>query len=518
MPATGDIDGRIARHVRTLLLITALLYAVLFVYVAYTRILYPQEIKWMEGGILDQVLRVLEGRHIYAEPSWQFASYLYTPLYYYLSAAVSFFSGENFVAMRLVSTASSLLTALLIGLIVHREAGSRTAAWIAGCAFLAATRFTDFYLDAGRADPLFLALALSYVWFARYHLTLAGQLTAAVLGTLALLTKQTAVIACVPIALFMFASMRGGIRYIVPVTGVTLASLALLTLYISSDGWFAYYAFELPSEHRYQWEIFPRLLYSQFLTNYAGVILLAIAAVALAPADWWRRQTFASLLFLTLAAAAFLPYMHTGSAPNVLLPLQAGCAILLGISLAKLEQHRGYVIALVVAWLQFAAFFYLPADTLPNRINENRAKQLVACMAAFPKPVLNTRTGFLWRQAGTEPAIHEPAAADIFRTGASEENAAMRAALAERVQSQYYSALFLGPQLRTELEPLLLDSYQYAGFNFTTELPGGDFNGYMAAFVFLSNEFVAEYGLPDRPVCEMPGFDGTSASRLQPDE
>ena len=56
--------------------------ALLYLYAAGHRLLFPHEIRWMEGGILDQVLRIRSGEALYGEPSWEFATYIYTPFYY----------------------------------------------------------------------------------------------------------------------------------------------------------------------------------------------------------------------------------------------------------------------------------------------------------------------------------------------------------------------------------------------------------------------------------------------------
>ena len=45
------------------------------------RLSYPLDLEWMEGGVLTHALRLSRGQPLYAEPSVDFVSFLYTPLY-----------------------------------------------------------------------------------------------------------------------------------------------------------------------------------------------------------------------------------------------------------------------------------------------------------------------------------------------------------------------------------------------------------------------------------------------------
>lgn len=118
-------------------------------------------------------------------------------------------------------------------------------------------------------------------------------------------------------------------------------------------------------------------------------------------------------------------------------------------------------------------------------------------MAAFDGPVLNTRTGYLWQAAGKEMSIHEPAVADIFRTGPSPENAAMRAAFVERVAAQYYDAIFFGPQMVFELGDELEGHYASVGCNFTPLSAGEPGKGYMLSRAYVANRWLEGLTLPE---------------------
>jgi hypothetical protein len=54
-----------------------------------SRLSYPLDLEWMEGGILTHALRLARGQPLYAEPSVDFVSFLYTPLYPAVLGALS---------------------------------------------------------------------------------------------------------------------------------------------------------------------------------------------------------------------------------------------------------------------------------------------------------------------------------------------------------------------------------------------------------------------------------------------
>src|SRR5688572_21865114 len=67
------------------------------------RLLFPYDLEWMEGGMLNHALRLAEGQPIYAPPSIDFVPYLYTPLYPALLAWLGKVFGLTYQLGRAVS-------------------------------------------------------------------------------------------------------------------------------------------------------------------------------------------------------------------------------------------------------------------------------------------------------------------------------------------------------------------------------------------------------------------------------
>ena len=121
-----------------------------FLFVVVQRVGYPYELEWMEGSLVDHTSRILRGQDIYTEPGIEHISYLYTPLYYYVSAVMAWFTGIGYLPLRLVALLASLGCAALVGLMVWRETRARSPALVAGGFFLAGFWVVDGWYDLAR--------------------------------------------------------------------------------------------------------------------------------------------------------------------------------------------------------------------------------------------------------------------------------------------------------------------------------------------------------------------------------
>src|SRR4029450_9202057 len=67
----------------------------------------PFDLEWMEGAMVDHVRFLLSHGTLYVPPSLEFVPFVYNPFYYVVSACVSLFTGDGYVALRLVSIVAS---------------------------------------------------------------------------------------------------------------------------------------------------------------------------------------------------------------------------------------------------------------------------------------------------------------------------------------------------------------------------------------------------------------------------
>src|SRR5438132_2218404 len=123
-PARGRFPLRVQRVARIIVVAASIVAITPSAAVAIKRLSYPFDLEWMEGGGVAHVQRVLDGRGLYPRPSLDFVPFIYTPLYWYVSAAAAWVLGTGYAPLRLVSLASSLGCFALVFTLVRRETGA----------------------------------------------------------------------------------------------------------------------------------------------------------------------------------------------------------------------------------------------------------------------------------------------------------------------------------------------------------------------------------------------------------
>ena len=182
--------SKLSNLLGAILVPASIIYILLLVFVALSRLDYPFELNWMEGGLLSVVERILGGQAVYAEPSLNYVPFAVTPLYYILSAIVAGATGADFMALRLISFVSSLLCLTIIFLFVRRETNSKFAGIISAGLFAAFYSVGGGWFDTGGYGPLNLFLLLTALYSIRFFRNNLSYILAGVLLFLAFLTTQ----------------------------------------------------------------------------------------------------------------------------------------------------------------------------------------------------------------------------------------------------------------------------------------------------------------------------------------
>ncbi len=426
-------------------------YVVLYFVLAVLHLRYPFELEWMEGGSVDHVRHILAGKRLYVRPTIEFVPFIYTPLYFYVSAAVSRVFGVGFFSLRLVSVLSSLGCLSLVGLFVHRETKSRLAAMLAVGLFAGTYRESVAFMDIARVDSLALLFFLAGLFVLRFREGHAWRLGAAALFLLSFLTKQSMLVAAAPLAVYaLFADgWKRGLAFGVSLFG--FMGLSIFALDRLHGGWFRYYVFFLPSQH-------PRV--PAMWVDYWIEDLFAPLALSFAAALYWFATSGEGArrarLFWFFAAAGALGTswggrLHAGGWPNVLLPAFAVLAILFGLGVAAAlenasqapEAQRGRLraAALGVAALQLACVVYDPSRLVPSRRDEEAGHAFVKTLAALPGDVWVPAHGYLPALAGKRTFAHEMAMQDILGVGGGPAGITLRDEIREALKTQRFGAV-----------------------------------------------------------------------------
>lgn len=369
-----------------------------YLVVALQRIGYPYELSYFEGSTVEVAARVTDGLPLYGPPSTDFVPWPYPPLYFWLSGNVFHVTGVSLTAMRAVSLLASVAAIVLLGLIVRRVTGDRTAAMVAAGLFAATYWVSDLWFDTARVDSLLIALLLAAVLAATYARGGAGGGVVGLLVVAAFLTKQNALVAAAPLLVWLVVRRprAGWVATAVTVGGSLLSVLAgdLVT-----GGWYS---------RSVLLQLVGHGVVARWLVNFwvADVVLpFAVVLAALAwlglrrgrrPIPRWRLPdagpVYAAVAGLWLAGVA--GRLHEGGGGNVAIPAHAGTALLVGVAVAAALGHAdasrvatAMVLSVAVA-LQSAVLVLWNPRPLPTAADRAAGDRLVALLASLPDRVL----------------------------------------------------------------------------------------------------------------------------------
>jgi 4-amino-4-deoxy-L-arabinose transferase-like glycosyltransferase len=418
------------------------------------RVTFPFDLEWMEGGMVDHMLRVREGLPLYVAPSFEFVPFIYAPLFYWLGAAASYVTGVGPVALRSVAVLSIIVTCVAAFALIQRATRSRAAACIAVGTFLATYELSGGWMDIARVDSTFLAIQTCAVWIAlserRWAIVAAGALV-----PLTFLTKQYGAIVVGPIALHYL--LNRGWRASAAFTAVagTLGVLATFLLQASSAGWFWFWTFSVPARHASIGRSVTELLNEMVLQPAPLAATLALLGGFMLAQRLWRDRRSESGLLLSYAAVlavqAIASYRHAGSYLNCLMPLHLALALLIGFAAAYAPRVGGAFLqgsVLAVLGLQLLLWTYSPGRWIPSRKDRVEAERLTAMLQEEPGRTLFAFRGFFGAPGANPPHAHQMAIGDLIQADYPELTRAVRSEAEE-----YFS--------KRTLERVVLDNDDY---------------------------------------------------------
>jgi hypothetical protein len=410
---------------RLVLFATAVAYLVVYIWMVIYRIRYPFDLEWIEGGMVNQVQRLIHGQGMYVAPTINYVPFLYPPLYFYFSALAALIFGIGLFPLRLVSVLASLVSFTTIFLIVRNETKNWWVAILSTGLFAATFRVTGAWLDIAKVDSLFLALWLLFIFIISGRKSLGGAVLAGILAGLAFLTKQTALIVCVPVLAYL---LWCNWKYALVCLASATLTIGITTLVMNhfSAGWFGYYVFELLSQ---QTDWLPQYFISFWkddLLVHLPIAILFAAFFLMGLPKQDRHSLYQWLAVLTGAlAGSFITRVKTGGYDNVLLPVYAGLSILFGLGLGGLlklikqvqTEYTGRLEALihVACLIQFVILFYNPFAQIPTKADLDAGNSLVKMLSEVKGAVFLPDDSFLPALAGKNTYANNSAIWDVLR-------------------------------------------------------------------------------------------------------
>jgi 4-amino-4-deoxy-L-arabinose transferase-like glycosyltransferase len=444
--------GWTTRFLKVALVMMASLYIVVYCAVVFFRIQYPFELEWMEGGSVDHVRRILSGQDLYVSPSLQFVPFIYPPLYYFVSAAVSKIIGVGLMPLRLTSVGASLGCFFFIFLIVKRETGSMFSGILAVGLFAATFPLSGAWLDIARVDTLFLLFLLAASYVVKFRTSARSLALAGVLISFAFLTKQTALAISLPIMLYCISiNLRRSI-FLMGTVVVLIGTSTLLFNHIY-NGWYNYYVFNLPRQHPIIRSIAFSFWTQDIIAPLTIAFTMSVFFIFLVLTSMEEHSLFYVFMAAGMFVGAWMSRLHSDGYNNVLLPAYAAIAILFGLATHKISQFiqstftdKRRLLEICVYFccvIQFSILFYNPLSLIPTQADLEAGRKLIDKMAQVEGDVFVPYHGYLPVLAGKGSYAQGMALGDVIRGSGGQARDRLIDEIRQAIQEQRFGAIIL---------------------------------------------------------------------------
>jgi hypothetical protein len=285
----------------------------------------PMGLDYAEPVVYGQAMRIVSGQALYQpidRPPFTVAAY--TPLYYWLAAALQVGVGAGFGPGRLLSLVAGAATAVMLGATAGRRNGG---VWVGACAgllFLALGFPGQFpWLGLYRVDLVGVALSVAAVALLTRSTGTRAILAAGVLAGLAVLCKQTFIAAWIAGTLWQWRDWRRAGAFF----GSALLTFAIpcALLEVTTDGAFlqnTVVANVNPFHPSIAAGLLPMFLETQWLPLLLALVYLAVQR------PWQTGDSRLLVLYWGLSSLSLLGIAKVGAGTNYWIEFAAATAIL----------------------------------------------------------------------------------------------------------------------------------------------------------------------------------------------
>ena len=420
------------------------------------RMPYQYELDWIEGGLVDHVYRMVNGLPLYCEPTVEYVPFVYTPLFFYLSTIVAFFTGVGFLPLRLVSFACSILSMLLLYSMVHRETRSRFASLLTIGIYCSCFAITGALYDTGRVDSLVLFLILMVFYLYRYSKGLFFNILIGFTIVAAFLTKQYGITIFIPLIIYsIIVNWKRGLTILVS----TIVFLVGITYVqdIFYHGWYSYWTLILPFFVFNTTYEFSRLLF-YWTQDIMGVLpislLMMICYFIFTNYKKENNQVFYLIIALSLILGSMPNRLILYGVLNAVTPTYVALALMTGLSISKIYglinniekvdvRNRITIFILSGLIIQFAMCLYSPRVYIPTQNDILDRNAIVTMTRNANGDVFNPCRGYYNSLAEKNTSAHLGALIDIIQIVNDPVGEKLRNEFIEKIQKQEYSMMVL---------------------------------------------------------------------------
>lgn len=399
----------------------AVAHVLFIIFIWINHITFPLNLEAMELTILQHVKRAMDGLPIYAEPSPDFVSLIYNPLYYLLTIPFAWILGPSLFTLRLVSILGMSGAGLVIFLAVRRETGSNWWGLIALGLFAAAYGVMDTYLDNAHADSWTLFSILLGCYLIEQNRSQSWNLIGIICTIAAFWFKQYG--AVFTLGAILFLTWRDGWRKALPAWIMTV--ILGPGLYFVAGPWlfgpyFLFYTWQVPRQWiEFGWSLTILRVVEFVAFSYAvlAVIGSLVSAILLLHL---RQKTSVWYFMLPLAVlSAFYVALDPGNNNNVFIPLGV-CFILTGVMglrrlIDRFPRAEHWGLHLFALGTSFALLLYNPVPVIAPFGAASTYHDLVTYLQSLDGTVYAPTLGQLQDGYQFYPAVHWVPMVDLYR-------------------------------------------------------------------------------------------------------
>jgi hypothetical protein len=208
-----------------------------------------------------------------------------------------------------------------------------------------------------------------------------------------------------------------------------------LALDWSSDGWYSYYAFDLPRQHRIVARLWLDFWKVDLMAPLACACLGALFVIA-GPSGLAREvRALWGAALIGVLLASWSSRLHDGGWTNVLMPTYAVLSALFAIAMQRVctlaaqlrspARNQTVMFAQLVAAIQLALLLFDPRKVVPSEQDEAAGWKIVSALRAARGDVFVPTHSYLSVMAGKRPHLHEMAMRDLERARPSAVTSAL---------------------------------------------------------------------------------------------
>lgn len=422
---TVSLSGFLRRAVGVGLALVSLVpvFAVLRIFVS--RLRYPADLEWCEGGSAYMAWRVLHHLPVYTRPGDVFAPFPYPPGHTLALALAGWMTGGlDYGAARSVSVLSYVLLSVTLAWTLQRQFENRwtgLVSGLAGAAFVACSfPVVGGWYDLIRVDSMMMAFCvLAAALTAAPGMSWGRILGTALAMTTAVFTKQTPAFFAAWICLFaLVRDWREGLRLSLTALAFCSAALAILLSTTHGQAWF--WIFENLTSHPVE----PDHLWEGLTIAYdfaPFLVLLPLLFLGLVVTRHASSTTWMWFGMLAVSVpAAVLPYAKHGGWKNDMIPtivLLVPSAISMVADLIRIDArwNRWLGVAAAAAASVFILSRPVHADAfIPDDGRWATAEHLNAFVASLDGGLIAPQMAFLPARNGQRnPHWHRMGHADL---------------------------------------------------------------------------------------------------------